>query len=159
MHRHLLANPALPSLETTAPAIASPWRHRVTSPVLFRPKNRPHTEPWWPIDTAPPFPGQPRRRPRRNSGQHAANPPQGLHCKVPDTSRGLCANRGYGCEPSDLSRVPTVNRFLKLLPFSTLTWKINIKSQKICKNAKNNFVVFLVSWHTSFAKHVYTFEL
>jgi hypothetical protein len=52
----------------------------------------------------------------------------------------LCANQGYGCEPSDILRVPAVNRFLKLLPFGPEILKICLKSQKNPKNAKPIFL-------------------
>jgi hypothetical protein len=90
------------------------------------------------------FPGQDRRRGRRIPAGRAAPLAQGPHCKVPGSSKGLDANRGYGCDALDLSRVQFAKCFFTIWCVSAAPCKIRIKSQKNPKIA--NSILLYSMW-------------
>jgi hypothetical protein len=52
------------------------------------------------------FPGQERRRTRRNPATRAAGRPRGLNCESPKLPRGFHAKQGPTCKKTETSKVP-----------------------------------------------------
>jgi hypothetical protein len=65
-------------------------------------KRAPPLGPLHPWTLSSHFPGQARRRGRRNSTGCAAPIARGPHCRAPETSGVFCAIRGQICEPFNL---------------------------------------------------------
>jgi hypothetical protein len=53
---------------------------------------------------------------------------QGSHCEVWTLADVLCANKGYICEPLNLSKGRFANIIFTLFSVLAAAWKIHIKS-------------------------------
>jgi hypothetical protein len=129
-HTRLLSRPGRRLAGARPPATAAASVRRAHLLALSPPRVRTQIDSLRLLEPPQPLP---RPSPASNSpdfGQPRAPLVQGPHCETQALSRVFCADQGYGCEASDLSRVQFTKTFLTPLSVSAATCKIHNKSQK-----------------------------